>query len=321
MGIETIHLNDDQAFFSDIQAFSSLSPLTRFVFTINQIVKTIGVDPANDKNRLFFRGQANSEWKIEPSIFRKGFLSIEHDIIRASISRSPGDFSDDSAFTQLTKLQHYGLPTRLLDVTHSPLVALYFACKKEMETVTSAEGTSLPVECDGAVYVAYANPELPESIETQVLSQIAKLDLSKMKLPDVIAELNKSFKGFVRSIDLREHIPALTRSHFVLADMNNERIIRQSGAFLLCGCINCEIVDDGYNDQSTLSKARTDMQPNFSWKIIIDAQDKEAVLDELDFFNINEATLFPELEHQLNYIAEANRRLAKGTNIFTGLSM
>ena len=106
MEINTIFLNDDETFFFDIRAFSSLSPVTRYVFVINEIIKEIGADPASEKNKLFFRGQANSDWEVKPSIFRDNYLSVEHDIIRSSISRNPDGFSNSTYFSQLAKLQH-----------------------------------------------------------------------------------------------------------------------------------------------------------------------------------------------------------------------
>lgn len=54
-----------------------------------------------------------------------------------------------SRFDILAKLQHFGFPTRLLDVSSNPLVALYFACSDKNE-----------MENDGAVYIF---PNLPAS--------------------------------------------------------------------------------------------------------------------------------------------------------------
>lgn len=94
-------------------------------------------------SRPWWRGQTDIEWSVLPSLYRKGFESRENNIngrflmmAKARYSNCP---SKEEAFSWLFLMQHYGLPTRLLDWTESPLVALFFA----METQQSVETDSV----------------------------------------------------------------------------------------------------------------------------------------------------------------------------------
>lgn len=54
----------------------------------------------------------------------------------------------------------------------------------------------------------------------------------------------------------------------------------------------------------------------------IPADQKEAILEELDFYNINEGALFPELEHQMTYIKKLqSNKVAASVGHFTKVDL
>ena len=241
-------------------------------------------------------------------------LSIEHKLMQIPLQKSPTEFRDlNSMFDIMTKYQHYGMCTRLLDLTTNPLVALFFACKTHGVEKYDTEDGEVEKEPYGVIY--YTDKYYPSQAKDtgiQIISALASYDLEKENtLLDILEKLNhdqiideKTKNHWLENYS--EFVKIIQSNYMVMPTYTNERLRKQSGVFLLSSLFSFNKEYD--ISKSVISKAKGKLKEEFNETyFLVSGENKESILKELDLYNINEATLFPELEHQLSYIKYANR--------------
>lgn len=257
------------------------------------------------KGGFIFRGMSNASWPLLPGIYRehqedeitatvsdasssrKIYQAKEYAILSHFKKEASGllphiPMKDD--FTWLQYAQHYGVPTRLLDFTANPLVAMYFCCRSESED----NGVIWIINTVSFEY--WSNNEL-------ICNHLAADYTREKIINSIMLEIRGKFDYGELYGEPREK---KFRPLMFIPPYIDQRMSAQSSRFLLWG-----------EDQSALEdmiKPDNEMQldtgmnvgfindEHFLGKIIVPTECKQGIMKELDLLNINEKSIFPGLD-------------------------
>src|SRR2546427_7040653 len=136
--------------------------------------------------RYAYRGEADQSWDLVPSLLRLAadatadrLLRLERDAYEEFATQAHLHISDEhlprahepKIVSWWPLMQHHGAPTRLLDWTHSPFVAAYFAVEKLADR-------------DGVVYVIDA-PSVQEALNDSFEQVVAGLSEAPGLIPSL----------------------------------------------------------------------------------------------------------------------------------------
>lgn len=285
---------------------------------LQSFIGEITAEPIDDSTVTVYRGHPNRSFILKPTIFRSSaHTENEHLLLRDLVAMHPDQFaSDTSALEMLVRMQHYSLPTRLLDASWNPLVALYFAAQPKKVRVLRA-GTKVRVsrEADGEVVRLVVDKTLVRYFDSDTVSCLANLARGDAALKEEVRKLladkrcndseagifwfndNRPIKRLLHFISMEKPafapdiVPShLSRIFLVKPKLSNQRILAQEGCFFAFGLTD-EIPPTGLPGMKVE-------------RIRIPAGDKRDILAQLKRVAINERTMFPEIERAAKYLTE-----------------
>lgn len=294
-----------------------------------KIIDALQNEKEKDRNAVFkefyYRGVSNSNWELLPSLTVNNLEFYEPAMIEEFKKAYPSEFEMKDEFEIIAKMQHYGLPTRLLDFTTNPLVSLYFSCSDNKED-----------EKDGKVVVALPRKNLYDGLD-KYKDWIYKAHDHNFLL-GCFSENPGNLYTYLGMVYVPNSLFFKTPKYIT------EREKRQSSVFMLFAnsiydvekttCISDEeaayLILEGeeyykknYGSEESVLKlhptlkrlSRQQYKMNFT-EIIVPTNRKKEILKQLANIGVSRNYLFPEMEYTAEYIKNkyklGGERLLKG---------
>ena len=231
-------------------------------------------DPAimRYRNNRVYRGMSDGQWALTPSLNRAcpQDLSLEKILLRSFMKYGYTELQGCNSFWELVAMgQQFGLPTRLLDWTYSPLVAAHFAT----EDIDYYDR-------DGVIWcvnIEDVNANLPPSLRQKLSEQRADIFTRY-----ILEEVAHNFTS----------LQALSDQPFALFFEPASTVNRIANQYALFSAVSDPAV--------TL----LDLPESECFvRLIISKKAKLEIRDKLDYINISERMIYPGLDGICRWIA------------------
>ncbi len=237
--------------------------LAEQIENIAGLIETIRTVREKFPKAIWYRGQSQSAWQLLPGLLRQTF-NVSESTLLARFKQSAAMLIErrpQSSFDWIFLMQHYGVPTRLLDWSENPLVALFFAVDDPLQKFE---------DDDASLWILRPND----------LNKHAHIN-DKDEGDYIPSFDDDEVEGYsteqIRSRSRLELFPIAT-----IATRNNPRIQAQLGTFTI-----------HHNARTPIENVGDGLHCD---KYIIPAIAKARIREELLILGVNRFSLFPEMD-------------------------
>jgi hypothetical protein len=245
---------------------------------VSKIIELYG----SSKKHLFFRGHYKNNYVLQPYVLRGNKFKEKEVLLDFCNYADAHGIKYDKIYEVdklLCEMQHYGLPTRLLDWSVSPFTPLFMACFSE-------KACKCEKNEDGQVYIfdpweyntKYLNVkyEKPNAHQINILARA--LLAYGWEFNDICEYLKRKYAHVDKIIN--EH--DLQYPYATVSPFSNDRKLHQRGTFMVWGELKNAVNSDIINNYCSIFTVPHAYKPQ--------------ILDELNKLYINTYTIYPDFK-------------------------